>query len=180
MKERIVAVAAVGNKNQEYGEHDIKQLQLLIEGMWQIIKRRQTEEELIKQAEMIKNFTNSVSHDLKNPAIAIYGLAKVLKNKHEELPQKKLENFIGQIVKSSEQIVSLSEDINAYISTREAPLHLTSLDLKLIWKTIREEFVPQLRKRKIEWIESEGEIYLRLGLTKMGCSGFTETWWIMP
>jgi two-component system phosphate regulon sensor histidine kinase PhoR len=157
-KDRIVAVTAVGNKSQEYGEHDIRQLQLLLEGMLQIIKRRQTEEELIKQAKMIKNFTNSVSHDLKNPAIAICGLAKVLKKKHEELPQEKLENFIEQIIKSSEQIVSLSEDINAYISTRETPLHLTSLDLKHIWNVIREEFTPQLRKRKIEWIESEGDI----------------------
>jgi PAS domain S-box-containing protein len=157
-KDRIVAVIAVGNKSQEYGEHDIRQLQLLLEGMLQIIKRKQTEEELIKQAKMINNFTNSVSHDLKNPAIAICGLAKVLKKKHEELPQKKLENFIEQIIKSSEQIVSLSEDINAYISTRETPLHLTSLDLKHIWNVIKEEFTPQLRKRKIEWIESEGEI----------------------
>jgi len=157
-EEKIVAVAAVGNKSQEYGEQDIKQLQLLIEGMWQIVKRRQTEDELIKQAEMIKNFTNSVSHDLKNPAIAIYGLAKVLKKKYEELPQEKLENFIGQIIKSSKQIASLSEDINAYISTRKAPLHLTSIDLKHIWNTIREEFIPQLRKRKIEWIESEIDI----------------------
>jgi PAS domain S-box-containing protein len=157
-EEKIVAVVAVGNKSQEYGEQDINQLQLLTEGMWQIIKRRKAEDELIKQAKMIKNFTNSVSHDLKNPAIAIHGLAKILKKKHEGLPQEKLENFIGQIVKSSEQIISLSEDINAYISTREAPLHLTSLDLKHIWNTIREEFIPQLRKRKIEWIESEIDI----------------------
>jgi signal transduction histidine kinase len=155
---KIVAVVAVGNKSQEYGEQDINQLQLLTEGMWQIIKRRKAEDELIKQAEMIKNFTNSVSHDLKNPAIAIHGLAKVLMKKLEGLPQEKLENFIGQIVKSSEQIISLSEDINSYISTREAPLHLTSLDLKHIWNTIREEFIPQLRKRKIEWIESEIDI----------------------
>jgi signal transduction histidine kinase len=30
--------------------------------------------------------------------------------------------------------------------------------LKHIWNVIKEEFTPQLRKRKIEWIESEGEI----------------------
>ena len=154
-KEKIVAVVAVGNKRQEYDEQDVKQLQLLIEGMWQIIKRRQTEDDLIKQAEMIKHFTNSVSHDLKNPAIAIHGLAKVLKRKYGEMPREKLENFIEQIVKSAEQIVTLSDDINAYISTREIPLHFTTVDLKQIWQTIREEFVPRLRKRKISWIESE-------------------------
>ena len=155
---KIVAVVAVGNKSQEYDEQDIKQLKLLIEGMWQIIKRRKTEEELISQAEMIKHFTNKVVHDLKNPAIAIFGLARIIERKYERLPQEKLKNFIEQIVNSSSQIVSLSEDINAYISTRESPLHFVDLDLREIWGVIREEFLPQLNKRKIMWIESESNI----------------------
>ncbi len=154
-QEKIVAVAAVGNKCQDYGEQDIRQLQLLIKGMWQIVKRRQAEDDLINQAEMIKHFTNSVSHDLKNPAVAIHGLAKVLLEKYTEMDPEKLENFIGQIAKSAEQIVTLSEDINSYISTREAPLHLKSLNLKQIWGTIREEFTPRLRKRGITWIEPD-------------------------
>ena len=157
-KDKIVAVAAVGNKSQEYGEQDIRQLQLLLEGMLQIIKRREAEEDLIKQAEMIKHFTNTVSHDLKNPAIAIHGLAKLLNKKLIELPQEKLKKFIEQIAKNSEQIISLSEDINAYISTRKTPLHLINLDLKHIWDAIRDEFAPQLKKRKVDWIESEGDI----------------------
>ena len=157
-EDKIVAVVAVGNKSQDYDEQDIKQLQLLIEGMWQIIKRRQTEDELIRQAEMIKHFTNKVAHDLKNPAIAIYGLARVLKRKYEELSQEKLENFIEQIVNSSAQISALSEDINAYISTRETTLHFVDIDLMEIWQTIRDEFEPQLKKGKIIWIEPESSI----------------------
>lgn len=155
---KIVAVAAVGNKSNDYDEQDIRQLQLLIEGMWQITKRKQAEDDLRSQMELIRKFTNSVSHDLKNPALAIHGLAKVLKRKRGELEPDKLENFIDQIVKSAEQIVILSEDINTYISTREAPIHLKEHDLKRIWKTIREEFIPQLKKRKIAWVESTVEI----------------------
>ncbi len=154
-REKIVALAAVGNKHREYNEQDVKQLQLLVEGMWQIIKRREAERDLINQAELIKSFTNSVSHDLKNPAIAILGLTRILKKKYQQLSREKLENFIDQITKSSEQIVLLSEDINAYISTREAPVHFKSLDMRNIWQTIRDEFEPQLKKRKIEWIEAE-------------------------
>jgi PAS domain S-box-containing protein len=154
-KEKIVAVLAVGNKRKDYAEQDTKQLQLLTEGMWQIIKRKQAEDEFMKQALMIKNFTNSVSHDLKNPAVAISGLAKVLKKKYQDLPKEKLEKFIDQIAKSADHIVSLSEDINSYISSREAPLQLKDLNLEHVWKTIREEFVPQLKKRRIKWIEAE-------------------------
>ena len=154
-REKVVALAAVGNKREDYGEQDVKQLQLLIEGMWQILKRREAEQDLIKQAERIRHFTNTVSHDLKNPAVAIHGLAMVIRRKYEDLPQEKLEKFIEQIVKGSEQIVTLADDINKYISTREAPLQLTNVDLKEIWRTIREEFTPRLRKMKISWKEPE-------------------------
>jgi len=124
-------------------------------GMWQIIKRGQAEKELIKQAAMIRHFTNSVSHDLKNPAVAIQGLANVLQRKYGELSREKLESFIEQIAKSAEQIVTLADNINAFISTRETSLHLATVDLKKIWQTIREEFLPRLKKRKIVWIEPE-------------------------
>jgi signal transduction histidine kinase len=155
---KIVAVAAAGNKAEEYVDHDVQQLQLLLEGMWQIIKRKRVEEEFNSQARMITTFTNSVAHDLKNPALAIHGLARVLKEKHKNLPAEKLVNFIDQIAKSAEQIIALSEDINSYISSRDAPLHIKDLDLHQIWQTIREEFVPQLRKREISGHEMEGAI----------------------
>jgi PAS domain S-box-containing protein len=155
---QIVALAAVGNKRQDYDENDVRQLQLLIEGMWQVIKRRQAEDKLIKQSEMIKQFTNSVSHDLKNPAVAIHGLIQVIKRKYSELSEEKMEKFLDQIIKSAEQIISLSEDINIYISTREAPVHFKEIDLKNVWQTIREEFLPRLRKRHIQWTESNIQI----------------------
>ena len=156
--EKIVALAAVGNKVQDYDEEDIGQLQLLMEGMWLMIKHRESEDELVRHTEMIKQFANSVSHDLKNPAVAIHGLAQLLARKFEELPREKLENFIAQIARSSEQIIALSEDINTYIFTRETPLHFTMLDLREIWQTIRDEFDPRLKKKKVLWIEAGGTI----------------------
>ncbi len=44
--ERIVAVIGVGNKEPVYDDSDIRQLTLLGQGMWQLIRRRQAQEEL--------------------------------------------------------------------------------------------------------------------------------------
>ncbi len=44
--ERIVAVAGVGNKEEDYDESDVQQLTLLMQGMWQLIQRKQLEEAL--------------------------------------------------------------------------------------------------------------------------------------
>jgi len=43
---RIVAVAGVGNKEEDYDESDVRELTLLMQGMWQLIQRKQLEEAL--------------------------------------------------------------------------------------------------------------------------------------
>ncbi|MCY2950484.1 MAG: response regulator [Planctomycetota bacterium] len=45
---RVVVVAGVGNKEEPYGDSDIRQLTLLMQGMWQLIQRRHADEELRK------------------------------------------------------------------------------------------------------------------------------------
>ena len=44
--DRIVIVAGVGNKGSDYNERDIKQLDLLMSGMWRILQRKQAAEAL--------------------------------------------------------------------------------------------------------------------------------------
>lgn len=50
--ERIVIVAGVGNKNEEYEETDVHQLTLLMQGMWRLIQRNRAEVAL--QEEKVK------------------------------------------------------------------------------------------------------------------------------
>ncbi len=45
-KGKIVIVAGVGNKDEEYNDADVRQLTLLMIGMWKLIQRRRAEEEL--------------------------------------------------------------------------------------------------------------------------------------
>lgn len=44
--DRIVLVAGVGNKEEEYDETDVQQLALLMQGLWRIVQRKQAEEAL--------------------------------------------------------------------------------------------------------------------------------------
>jgi PAS domain S-box-containing protein len=44
--DRIVIVAGVGDKGSDYNERDIKQLELLMSGMWRIVQRKQAEDAL--------------------------------------------------------------------------------------------------------------------------------------
>ncbi len=49
--DRIVMVAGVGNKTSDYDQRDVQELSLLMSGLWNVIKARRAEEELLKKNE---------------------------------------------------------------------------------------------------------------------------------
>lgn len=52
--DRIVAVVGVANKHDPYGSSDVRQLELLIKGMWTIIQRKHAEQNLLKKHEELQ------------------------------------------------------------------------------------------------------------------------------
>ena len=56
-------------------------------------------------------------------------------------------------VETPEQIAALVEQINVYISTKEAPLSIEKIKLKEILRMVREEFSTHLNIRQISWRE---------------------------
>ena len=120
-----------------------------------ITERKKMEEALEKSAEKIKHFAYSVSHDLKSPAAAIYGLTKRLHDRYKDNLDEKGRRYCDQILRASLHVGALIEKINAYIEAQEAPLRLEDLDLKEILQIIKDEFSPRLTIRQIEWLEPD-------------------------
>ena len=52
---RIVIVAGVGNKAEEYDQRDVQQLTLMMEGMWRLIERKQAEEKIRESEARYRN-----------------------------------------------------------------------------------------------------------------------------
>ena len=64
--EHIVAVAGVGNKDADYDESDIRQLRLLMQGMWRLVRRKQAERELQEAHEKLEKRVQERTAELAN------------------------------------------------------------------------------------------------------------------
>ena len=125
------------------------------------IERKRLISELRESSDKIKLFAYSVSHDLKNPAIALHGMTKLLIKKYRDTLDEKGVLYCDRIMKSSDQIISLVEQINLYMSTKEQPIVLELINAKKIFQTLRQEYSNQLSQRGIKWLESELDIEIR-------------------
>lgn len=68
--DRIVAVAGVGNKEEDYDESDVRQLTLLMNGMWWQVKRQQAEQALTAEVERGTYFQKLLIHTCMDGIVA--------------------------------------------------------------------------------------------------------------
>jgi signal transduction histidine kinase/CHASE3 domain sensor protein len=118
-------------------------------------KRKIAESQVRASADKIKLFSYSISHDLKSPAMGIHGLAMLLQKQSEHRLDEKGKRTCNQIIKTSALIEELVNNINAFISTREAPLSLEKTPMKAVVDVIREEVSERLETGGIKWSQPE-------------------------
>ncbi len=114
-----------------------------------ITKRKNMEEALQKSAESIKTFAYSVSHDLKSPLVGIHGLARLLQKQYRSLLDERGKKYCDQIVRATEQLAFLVDEINAFIRAKETPLMVEEVSLRELVQTLQEEFAPRLECRNV-------------------------------
>ncbi|MFZ2446261.1 MAG: PAS domain S-box protein [Syntrophobacteraceae bacterium] len=80
--DRIVALAIVANKERDYDQSDVRQLTLLMDGMWKLMVRGRSAKALGEAESLagIGRALSSVAHDMKTPLIAIGGFARLVQN----------------------------------------------------------------------------------------------------
>lgn len=128
----------------------------LLSRLWENGKDMARAEEALRNSfEELKLFAYSVAHDVKSPSIGIYGVAKLLNSHYKDILDEKGRKYCDQILKACEQLVSLVDKINLFITTKEVPLAIEEVEMKEILGMIKDEFSVQLNIRKVGWSEPE-------------------------
>lgn len=114
-----------------------------------VTRQMEVEEALVENEKKTRLFAYSISHDLKNPALAVHGIARRLL---KELPggtEVKARTYAELIVSASEQILRLADQINAFINTKVAPLNPEVTNLVEMARLLEEEFAGRLKGKGV-------------------------------
>jgi len=116
VKNKIEAVIGVANKDTDYIESDIKQLQILMDGTWNVLEKNNLITELIiakekaEESNAIKTaFLANISHEIRTPMNAILGFTELLKS--DMLGSEDRAHYASIIKQSGEQLLKVINDI---------------------------------------------------------------------
>ncbi len=124
--DQIVAIAFLANKEEDYDASDVRQVTLLMDGMWKLIQREQAERAL-REAESLAAMgraLSAVAHDIKTPLVAIGGFTRIV-NEHLEKgspDRAKLDIVVGEVARLEQmihQMLDFSRPLELNLSTED-------------------------------------------------------------
>jgi signal transduction histidine kinase/ActR/RegA family two-component response regulator len=127
---KIVAVAGIANKAQDYRDDDVRQLTLFMDGMWRILCRQRAEESLKQSSRQLEAavaqanrmalqaecanlaksaFLANMSHEIRTPMTSILGYADLLMDDSLSVAERK--TFLATVRRNGEHLLQLISDI---------------------------------------------------------------------
>lgn len=160
---RIVILAGVGNKDGPYGESDVRQLTLLMQGMWQLIQRRRAAETLAHYNEQLQAanreleaFSYSVSHDLRTPLRSLDGFSLALIEDYGERLDDGAKGYLNRIRAASQRMGVLIDDLLKLSRLTRQEMNRQSVDLSRLARAVREELRGIEPDRDVEFVVQDG------------------------
>ena len=117
-RDHVVLVGGVANKETIYSDLDVRELSLLYEGMWQIIKRRKAEEALLASQKLAElgTLAAGIAHEINSPLQVITGQSESLirRVKEETVDLEKLMKNLETINANAWRVAHIVRSLLTY------------------------------------------------------------------
>jgi two-component system, OmpR family, phosphate regulon sensor histidine kinase PhoR len=128
--QRITAVAVVANKSDDFDQSDLRQLSLLMDGMWKLIQRERSIKALKDSENLaaIGRALSGVAHDMKTPLIAIGGFVKQVQRHFAKTHPDW--GKMGIVLSETERLEKMVEDMLDFskpLQLRKAPAEISAV-----------------------------------------------------
>src|SRR5450830_360858 len=184
--DRIVIVAGVGNKDEDYNQGDVQQLTLLMEGMWRLLEHKRAEEELRRYKDHLEEvvqqrtadlalaldaaeaanraksvFLSSMSHELRTPMNAILGFSGMMR-KDPQLSQEQRDN-LDIINRSGDHLLTLINDVldMAKIEAGRVQLDSAPIDLGVLLRDVTDMMQMRAQEKGLELLIDQSSEFPR-------------------
>ncbi len=172
--ERIVMIAGVGNKDDDYNSSDVRQLTLLMQGTWKSIERKENEDKIKAYSEelarnnrelesldrMKDEFMANITHELKTPLTPIKGYSDLLLEGHLGKLDDDQAKSISVIQENADRLYKLIDSLlyMQNIHSGNMQYHLDSIDLIGLLDSVSEEMMPHASEKSISLTKRYNEI----------------------
>ncbi|MCX6247639.1 MAG: PAS domain S-box protein [Bacteroidetes bacterium] len=100
----------------------------------------------------LEAFSYSVSHDLRAPLRHINGYVDLLNDRFHDSLSEKGKHYLDTIADSTRQMGTLIDDLLQFSRTGKQEMHLSNLDMNLLFREVLDKIKQDIKGRKIKWI----------------------------
>lgn len=166
----IVVVAGVANKETDYDQTDVRQLTLLMSGMWRILKQKRSDEqihelnrsleqrvrertaELNEANKELEAFAYSISHDLRAPLRSIAGFSQILAEEQAQQLGEEGKQLLDRVQAATYRMEQMIEALLHFSRMIRAELHRRPVDLSAVARDIADQLRESNPDRQVEFI----------------------------
>lgn len=143
--DRMVMIAGIADKDEDYNSSDIRQVTLLMQGTWKLIQRKQNEAKIKAYAEQLaKNnkelesldrmkdeFMANITHELKTPLIPIKGYSELMYEGHLGDLKPEQKKSVRIVLQNAERLQKLIDSLLYMQNIRSGNIqyHLDSINI---------------------------------------------------